>query len=137
MQFKDARKDVLFILSWFHEAFSSPSFKLFSSFIVGLIQLGKEGDTSSMVQSLARSFLSRSLSSFTRFLGKHAWDMDEVLATALHQFFHTLRIQARSVVFLLLDDTIIKKTGKKIPGCAWYKDHAQNLAMHNDLNNCA
>jgi hypothetical protein len=54
--------------------------------------------------------------------------MDEVLATALHKFFHTLKIKARSVIFLLLDDTIIKKTGKKIPGCSWYKDHAQNLA---------
>jgi hypothetical protein len=54
--------------------------------------------------------------------------MDEVLATALQKFFHTLKIKARSVVFLLLDDTIIKKTGKKIPGCGWYKDHAQNLA---------
>jgi SRSO17 transposase len=123
-----AKQDVLFILSWFREAFSNPSFKLFFSFIVGFIQLGKEGHTSSMVQSLSRSFLSRSLSSFTRFLGKNAWAMDEVFATALHKFFRTLRIQARSVVFLLLDDTIIKKTGKKIPGCAWYKDHAQNLA---------
>jgi SRSO17 transposase len=128
MRMPNAKQDVLFILSWFQEAFSSPSFKIFSSFIVGFIQLGKEGHTSSMVQSLSRSFLSRSLSSFTRFLGKNSWAMDEVLATALHQFFHTLKIKARSVVFLLLDDTIIKKTGKKIPGCAWYKDHAQNLA---------
>jgi DDE superfamily endonuclease len=128
MRMPNAKQDVLFILSWFREAFSSPSFKIFSSFIVGFIQLGKEGHTSSMVQSLSRSFLSRSLSSFTRFLGKNSWAMDEVLATALHQFFHTLKIKARSAVFLLLDDTIIKKTGKKIPGCAWYKDHAQNLA---------
>jgi len=128
MRFTNAKQDVQFILSWFQEAFSSPSFKLFSSFIVGFIQLGKEGHTSSMVQSLARSFLSRSLSSFTRFLGKNAWAVDEVLALALHNFFHTLKIQARSVAFLLLDDTIIKKTGKKIPGCGWYKDHAQNLA---------
>ncbi len=128
MRFRNAKQDVQFILSWFQEAFSSPSFKLFSSFILGFIQLGKEGHTSSMVQSLARSFLSRSLSSFTRFLGKNAWAVDEVLALALQKFFHTLKIQARSIVFLLLDDTIVKKTGKKIPGCGWYKDHAQNLA---------
>ena len=128
MRMPNAKQDVLFILSWFQEAFSSPSFKIFSSFIVGFIQLGKEGHTSSMVQSLSRSFLSRSLASFTRFLGKNSWALDEVLATALHKFFHTLKIQARSVVFLLLDDTIIKKTGKKIPGCGWHKDHAQNLA---------
>jgi hypothetical protein len=111
MRFRNAKQDVQFILSWFQEAFSSPSFKLFSSFILGFIQLGKEGHTSSMVQSLARSFLSRSLSSFTRFLGKNAWAGDEVLALALQKFFHTLKIQARSIVFLLLDDTIIKKTG--------------------------
>jgi len=111
MRMPNAKQDVLFILSWFREAFSSPSFKIFSSFIVGFIQLGKEGHTSSMVQSLSRFFLSRSLSSFTRFLGKNAWAMDEVLATALHKFFHTLKIKARSIVFLLLDDTIIKKTG--------------------------
>jgi hypothetical protein len=123
-----AKQDVLFILSWFRGAFSNPSFKLFSSFIVGFIRLGKEGHTSSMVQSLSRSFLSRSFSSFTRFLGKNSWDMDEVLATVLHKFFHTLKIKARSVVFLLLDGTIIQKTGEKIPGCGWYKDHAQNLA---------
>jgi SRSO17 transposase len=128
MRFRNAKQEIQLILSWFQEAFSSPSFKLFSSFVVGFIQLGKEGHTSSMVQSLARSFLSRSLSSFTRFLGKNAWSLDEVLEVALQKFFDTLKIQARSIVFLLLDDTIIEKTGKKIPGCAWYKDHAQNLA---------
>jgi hypothetical protein len=128
MRRANAKKDVLLILSWFREAFSSPSFKIFSSFIVAFIQLGKEGHTSSMVHSLSRSFLSRSLSSFTRFLGKNVWALDEVWATALQKFFHTLKIKARSVVFLFLDDTIIKKTGKKIPGCTWHKDHAQNLA---------
>ncbi len=128
MRLQNVKQDVQFILSWFQDAFSSPSFNLFSSFILGFIQLGKEGHTSSMVQSLARSFLSRSLSSFTRFLGKNAWAREEVLALALQKFFQTLKIKARSVVFLLLDDTIIKKTGKKIPGCSWYKDHAQNLA---------
>jgi len=128
MRFRNAKQDVQFILSWFQGAFSSPSFKLFSSFVIGFIQLGKEGHTSSMVRSLARSFLARSLSSFTRFLGKNAWAVDKVLALALQNFFYTFKIQARSIVFLLLDDTIVKKTGKKIPGCGWYKDHAQNLA---------
>jgi SRSO17 transposase len=128
MRFQNAKQDVQFILSWFSEAFSRPSFKLFTSFIIGFIQLGKEVHTSSMVQLLARSFLHRSLSSFTRFLGKNTWAMDKVLEITLQKFFHTLRIKAHSVVFLLLDDTILEKTGKKVPGCTWYKDHAQNLA---------
>ena len=98
---------------------------MFSSFIIGFIQLGKETHTSSMVQSLSFSFLHRSLSSFTRFLGQNVWAVEEVAETALEQFFHTLRIKAHSVLFLIVDDTICQKSGKKIPGCAWHRDHAQ------------
>jgi hypothetical protein len=81
-----------------------------------------------MVQSLARSFLRRSLSSFTRFLGESLWAVEEVAETALHQFFQTLQITVRDVLFLIVDDSLVKKTGKKIPGCGWHKDHAQNMA---------
>jgi hypothetical protein len=81
-----------------------------------------------MVQSLARSFLRRSLSSFTRFLGESVWTVGEVTEIALHQFFQTLRITARDILFLIVDDSLVKKTGKKIPGCGWHKDHAQNMA---------
>ena len=81
-----------------------------------------------MVQSLARSFLRRSLCSFTRFLGENVWTVEETLQIALDQFFQALRITLRDVVFLIVDDTLAKKTGKKIPGCGWHKDHAQNMA---------
>ena len=128
MRFPNAKNDILFILSWFSEAFSRPSCKLFSAFIVSFIQLGKEAHTSSLVRVLSDSFLQRSLCSFTRFLGKNAWALEEVLEIALQQFFYTLRIKAHSVLFLLVDDTLVEKTGKKIPGCAWHKDHAQNMA---------
>jgi len=126
MSIQNARQDICNILSFFSESFSRPSFKLFSSFIISFIQLGKEVHTSSMVQSLARSFLHRSLSSFTRFLGKNIWKVEEVTETALHQFFKTLGITARDVLFLIVDDTLVKKTGKKIPGCGWHKDSTQN-----------
>jgi SRSO17 transposase len=128
MRFQNAKDDVCFILSWFSGAFSRPSFKLFSSFIVGFIQLGKEAHTSSMVKILSTSFLEKSLSCFTRFLGKNPWGVDEVMEVAVRRFFKTLRIKARSPLFIILDDTIQEKTGKKIPGCAWYKDHARNMA---------
>ena len=125
MNIRNAKQDIQKLLSCFSEAFSRPSFKLFSSFVIGFIQLGKEVHTSSMVQSLSFSFLHRSLSSFTRFLGQNVWALEEVVETTLEQFFHTLHIKAHSVLFLIVDDTIIRKTGKKIPGCAWHRDHAQ------------
>ena len=128
MRLQNAKADLRSILSWFSDAFSRPSFKMFSSFIVGFIQLGKETHTSSMVHSLSSSFLHRSLSSFTRFLGQNIWATEEVLQIALEQFFCTLRIRSRSVLFLIIDDTLVRKTGKKIPGCAWHKDHAQKMA---------
>lgn len=128
MRIQNARQEIRNILSFFSKSFSRPSFKIFSSFIIGFIQLGKEVHTSSMVQSLAHSFLRRSLSSFTRFLGQSLWTVEEVTETALDQFFQTLRITARDVLFLIVDDSLVKKTGKKIPGCGWHKDHAQNMA---------
>ena len=128
MGYQNARQDIRLILSWFSDAFSRPSFRIFSSFIVSFIQLGKEAHTSSMVQSLCRSSLFRSLSSFTRFLGKNAWANEYLAETSLRQFFDTLRIRARSVAFLIIDDTIAQKSGKKIPGCSWHKDHAHNRA---------
>jgi SRSO17 transposase len=128
MRFQNAKADLQLILSWFSDSFSRPSFKLFSSFLIGFIQLGKEAHTSSMVQTLSLPFLHRSLSSFTRFLGRSIWATEEVVEAALHQFFHTLQIKASSVLFLIIDDTLVQKTGKKIPGCGWYKDHAQHMA---------
>src|SRR4030042_1277300 len=109
MNIRNAKQDIQYLLSCFSEVFSRPSFKLFSSFIIGFIQLGKETHTSSMVQSLSFSFLHRSLSSFTRFLGQNVWAVEEVAETVLEQFFHTLQIKTYSVLFLIVDDSIILK----------------------------
>jgi SRSO17 transposase len=128
MRFPNAKNDVCCILSWFSGAFSRPSFKVFSSYVVSFIQLGKEVHTASMVKAVSTVFLAKSLSCFTRFLGKNHWDVDEVMDMAIQRFFKTLHITPRSPLFLLLDDTIHEKTGKKIPGCAWFKDHARNMA---------
>jgi hypothetical protein len=103
-------------------------FKFFCAYIVGFIQLGKEAHTSSTVQSLIQSTWERSLASFTRFLATYVWDQEQLVKTALEHFFGTLKIKTGSVLFLLVDDTLAQKTGKKIPGCGWHKDHAHNLA---------
>jgi hypothetical protein len=124
MELKNAKEDIQSILSFFSETFSRPSFKIFSSFVISFIQSGKEAHTSSMVQSLTYPFLRRSLSSFTRFLGQNIWAMEEIAEIALSQFFHHLRIKTHSVLFLIVDDTVTQKTGKKMPGCAWHKEGA-------------
>ena len=47
MKIQNAKQDIQKLLPCFSEAFSRPSFKIFSSFITGFIQLGKEPHTSS------------------------------------------------------------------------------------------
>lgn len=126
MELNNAKQDIQDILSFFTDIFSRPSFAFFSSFIISFIQLGREVHTSSMVQSLTP--LSKSLSSFTRFLGKNSWDGEELVNSSLTHFFSSLHIHSRSVVFFILDDTMVRKSGRKIPGCTWYKDHAHNMA---------
>ena len=95
MPMKDAKNDIRFILSWFSNVFSRPSFRLFSTFIVGFIQLGKEAHTSSMVQSLAQSYLQRSLSSFTRFLGKSPWAAEN---QSVRDRFLTCQLKSESIL---------------------------------------
>lgn len=128
MRLPNAKSDLQSILSLFSVMFSRPSFKIFTFFITGFIRLGKEAHTSSMVQSVSLPSLQRSLSSFTRFLGKNIWSMEESTKIKLEYFFHTLHIKAQSVIFLIIDDTLVKKTGKKIPGCSWYRDHNNKMA---------
>ena len=118
MKIQNAKQDIQKLLSCFSKVFSRPSSKIFSSFVTGFVQLGKEPHTSSMVQSLTYPFLHRSVSSFTRFLGQNVWALEEIAEIALEQFFHALRIKTHSVLFLIIDDTIAQKSGKKIPGCS-------------------
>jgi hypothetical protein len=128
VQFENAKNDIQNTLSWFSEAFSSPSFKFFCAYVIGFIQLGKEAHTSSTVQSLIQSTWERSLSSFTRFLADYVWDQEKLVRMAVEHFFKTLNIKADSVLFFVVDDTLSEKSGKKIPGCGWHKDHAHKMA---------
>jgi hypothetical protein len=61
-------------------------------------------------------------------LGQNRWATEEVAETALERFFRVLGITTQSVLFFIIDDTLIHKTGTHIPGCGWHKDHAQNMA---------
>jgi len=124
MELRNAKEDIQSILSFFSGTFSRPSFRILSSYVISFIQSGKEAHTSSMVQSLSKPFFRRSLSSFTRFLGRNVWAVEEITKIALSQFFHHLGIKAHSVLFLIVDDTLARKTGTKMPGCAWHKDGA-------------
>jgi len=100
-------------------------------FVISFIQSGKEAHTSSMVQSLTYPFLSPI--SFQALLD--SWDkisgpMEEIAEIALSQFFHHLRIKTHSVLFLIVDDTVTQKTGKKMPAAPGIKrEHTNPMSL--------
>ena len=53
---------------------------------------------------------------------------NNLVGMAVEHFFKTLQIKPNSVLFFVVDDTLSEKTGKKIPGCGWHKDHAHKMA---------
>ena len=117
------------ILSFFSESFSRPSFKFFSCFIISFIQLGKEVHTSSMVRSLAHSILHRHRSpalpdSWENTVGLWRRSRRPLCINS----FRGCGLLSAMFCFLSWMIRSLKKTGKKIPGCGWHKDHAQNMA---------
>ena len=141
MRIENAKNDIQNILSWFSEAFSSPSFKFFCAYVIGFIQLGKEAHTSSTVQSLIQSTWERSLSSFTRFLADYVWDQENLVRTAVEHFFKTLKIKTGSVLFFVVDDTLSEKTEKRSPGADGIKimptRWPMSLAINGSFRPCS
>ncbi len=87
MGFPNAKNDVCCILSWFSGAFSRPSFKVFSSYVVSFIQLGKEAHTASMVKAVSTVFLAKSLSGL---LAKYRGTAYFFQLTKVQEFSHLI-----------------------------------------------
>jgi len=127
MRIKNARQETRTILSFFSESFSRPSFKFFSA--------------SSSVSSIGKKFtllhgaIPYPLDHAPRIAlqlypvpGRIPLTVEEVTETALHQFFQRLQITVRDVLFLIVDDTLLKKTARGSQDVDGIKDHAQNMA---------
>jgi len=117
-------------LSTFREAFrNQPQYRHFQGYVLGLlIYLGSRN-----LAGLSRAIPDgRRASSLYRFLAKMDWDMEQVeqvrWAMLNRRTRRALQAAARQgkpvAVFLIIDDSVVEKTGKKMEGVDYHYCHS-------------
>lgn len=101
----------------YRSCFSKPQWNHFNTYMHGLL-LGEKGEKN--IQDIAGNMLDgRSQSSLNRFLTQHKWDMKRLNAIRLQQV-----LSHREGGVLILDDTLIEKSGKQMDGVGFLFDHS-------------
>lgn len=108
----------------FTGSLSKPQTRVFLGFIIGLLVSHFNGSISRLSR---QPFVSLSKHQLNHFLSR-----GQVSEGRLHEIIGQMidtiasRIRRKSA-FLIIDDTLAKKTGKKIEGVEWYYEHVNNV----------
>jgi len=106
----------------YHCCFSKPQWNHFNTYMHGLL-LGERGEKN--IQDIAGNMLDgRHQSSLNRFLTRHKWDVRRLNAIRLQQ---VLSHQDGGV--LVVDDTIIEKSGEHMDGVGFLFDHCKGKSI--------
>jgi SRSO17 transposase len=102
--------------------FSKPQWNHFNTYMHGL-PLGERGEKN--IQDIASNMLDgRHQSSLNRFLTRHKWDVRQLNAIRLQQ-----NISHRDGGVLIVDDTIIEKSGEHMDGVGFLFDHCKGKSV--------
>ena len=102
--------------------FSKPQWNHFNTYMNGLL-LGERGEKN--IQDIADNHLQgRHQSSLNRFLTRHRWDFRRVNTLRLKQ-----SLSIRDGGILVIDDTIIEKSGKQMDGVGFLFDHSRGKSV--------
>jgi len=102
--------------------FSKPQWNHFKTYMHGL-PLGERGEKN--IQDIASNMLDgRHQSSLNRFLTRHKWDARQLNAIRLQQ-----NISHRDGGVLIVDDTIIEKSGEHMDGVGFLFDHCKGKSV--------
>jgi SRSO17 transposase len=113
-------------LESYHCCFSKPQWNHFNTYMHGLL-LGERGEKN--IQDIAGNMLDgRHQSSLNRFLTRDKWDVRRLNAIRLQQV-----LLHREGGFLIVDDTLIEKTGENMDGVGFLFDHCKgkNVRCHD------
>jgi len=114
-------------LESYQSCFSKPQWNHFKTYMHGLL-LGEKGEKN--IQDIAGNMLDgRHQSSLNRFLTQHKWDVRRLNALRLQ---HLLLSNQKGGV-LIVDDTLIEKTGEHMDGVGYLFDHCKgkNVLCHD------
>ncbi|PIU59582.1 hypothetical protein COS86_03490, partial [Candidatus Bathyarchaeota archaeon CG07_land_8_20_14_0_80_47_9] len=114
------------LLEQFKPCFSKPQFRNYSTYILGLVACeGKKN-----IDAINRSFLdAKNQSSLNRFLTSSPWSLQRLEAKRLALVREKLPVPEGSTGFLLIDDTINRKTGKHMEEAGYHFDSAEGKAV--------
>lgn len=110
------------LLEQFKPCFSKPQFRNFSTYTLGLVACeGKKN-----IDTINRSFTdAKNQSSLNRFLTSSPWSLQRLEAKRLTLAREKLPFTEGSTGFLLVDDTINRKTGKHMEDAGYHYDGAE------------
>jgi hypothetical protein len=113
------------LLEEFRPCFSKPQFRNFSTYTLGLIACeGKKN-----IDAINRCFLNaKDQSSLNRFLTQSPWNLQKLEEKRL-SMSRCLPVEEGSTGYLLVDDTINRKTGKHMEEAGYHFDSAQGKAV--------
>ena len=99
------------ILEEFKPCFSKPQFRNFTTYTLGLIAC--EGEKN--IDSINRNFMNaKDQSSLNRFLTHSPWNLQRFEEKRLSLAQTRLPVEKGSTGYLIIDDTINRKTGKRM-----------------------
>jgi SRSO17 transposase len=113
-------------LNRYRICFSKPQWNHFNTYLHGLL-LGERGEKN--IQDIAGNLLNgRHQSSLNRFLTRHRWNVRRLNALRLQQ-----ALSQRKGGVLIVDDTIIEKSGGHMDGVGFLFDHCKgkNVRCHD------
>ena len=113
-------------LNRYRGCFSKPQWNHFNTYLHGLL-LGERGEKN--IQDIAGNLLNgRHQSSLNRFLTRHRWNVRRLNALRLQQ-----ALSQRKGGVLIVDDTIIEKSGGHMDGVGFLFDHCKgkNVRCHD------
>jgi SRSO17 transposase len=102
-------------------------------YLSGLIVLPERKN----VSSISRSFVEyRNQASVNNFITDSTWSDEEFRRTAIQVVEDEVKKQGIKRGTLIVDDTLIEKSGEEMEGVGWYYDHAQgkNILAHDVLS---
>jgi len=114
------------LLEQFRPCFSKPQFRNFSTYILGLVA----GDGRKNVEAINRCFVDAGdQSTLNRFLTASPWSLQLFEAKRLALVRENLHVPEGSTGFLILDDTINKKTGLHMEEAGYHYDSSEGRAV--------
>jgi hypothetical protein len=114
------------LLEEFKPCFSKPQFRNFSTYTLGLVTCeGKKN-----IANINRSFMNaKDQSSLNRFLTQSPWNLQRLEEKRLSLARNRLPVEEGSTGYLIIDDSINRKTGKLMEEAGYHFDSAEGKAV--------